>query len=284
MLSAWMRWLPNWQPSLMPPTPSAPAADVRWVEPALRHAGLAGLLQLPAGMTLLAPTDTALQDAGFQPRQASPEVLRRWLHGHLTQASPQEDGLVPLLDGSLLRRAEAGPGWTDAAGQRVQLLARPRMLQRLRVQPIDRPLAAASQTLWQRVVADPGLARLADALERCGLHQLLDGGERVTLLAPSDAGLDRAAARLGLGQLQLWQDVGRLRGLLLDHILPGRWSSSELPWPGLVRTQGGRELGLDALGRLRSGDLSLPLAAGSDLPCRNGVLHRLPEVLLPALH
>lgn len=281
MLNAWTHWLPRWQLSLMPPSPSAPPPSCDWLDTAMRQAGLGALLLAPPGTTLLAPTDAALEAAGQPVTQASPEALQRWLLGHLTLASPHEDGLLPLLNGSLLRRAEEGPGWVDADGHRVRLLGRPLMRQQLRVQPIDRPLAVATRTLWQRVSADPALTRLAGALARCGLDELLGCAGPFTLFAPSDAGLDRAAARLGLSPAALWQDADQLRTLLLRHIVPGRWTSAELPWPGRLRTLGDGELGLDALGRLRSGDLGLALARGSDQPCSNGLLHRLPEALLP---
>lgn len=284
MPNVWTHWLPRWHLSLMPPTPSAPPPSCDWLDAAVRHAGLSLLLQAPPGTTLLAPTDAALEAAGESLGQASPEGLQRWLLGHLTLASPQENGLLPLLNGSLLRRAEDGLGWLDASGQPVRMLGRPRMRQHLRVQPIDRPLAVATQTLWQRVSADPALTRLAGALARCGLDDLLACSGPFTLFAPSDAGLDRAAARLGLSPAALWQDREHLRALLLRHIVPGRWTSVELPWPGRLRTLGDGELRLDALGRLRSGDLGLPLARGSDQPCSNGLLHHLSEALLPPVY
>lgn len=281
MLTAWLSWLPAPRAALMPPSPSAPAPTCRWLEAALRQAELGALTQAPLGTTLLAPTDGALEAVGLRPADMSAEALQRWLLGHMTLASPQEDGLLPLLNGSMLRRAESGPGWVDAEGAELHLLGRPSQRQGLRVQAIDRPLAPATQTLWQRVSGDASLARMADALERCDLHHLLSCGGPFTLFAPSRAGLDRAAARLGLGSAALWQDTARLRALLLDHIVPGRWASSDLPWGGRLRTLGEHELGLEALGRLRSGDLSLPLLRGSDQPCANGLLHRLPEALLP---
>lgn len=281
MLTAWLSWLPAPRAALMPPSPAAPTPTCQWLEAALRQASLGALMQAPLGTTLLAPTDAALEAAGLRPADMSAEALQRWLLGHLTLASPQEDGLLPLLNGSVLRRAEPGAGWIDAEGGEVRLLGRPSQRQGLRVQAIDRPLSPASQTLWQRLTGDASLARLADALERCGLQPMLGSSGPFTLFAPTNAGLDRAAARLGLGPAALWQDTARLRALLLDHIVPGRWASSDLPWAGRLRTLGEHELGLEALGRLRSGDLSLPLLRGSDQPCANGLLHRLPEALLP---
>lgn len=266
--------------SRRPPPPVQASNGCLWLDGALRHAGLGALLQAPPGLTLLAPTDAALEAAGRQPAQDQPGALQRWLLGHLTLASPLDDGPLPLLDGGLLRRAGQGL-WLDAEGHPVGLVGRPWLCRNLRVQAIDRPLAAASRTLWQRVAADPALARFAEALERCGLRELLGCAGPFTLFAPSAAALDRAVARLGLNGAALWQDGARLRQWLLHHIVPGRWASSELPWPGRLRTLGEGELVLDALGLLRSGDLGLPLAPASDQPCSNGLLHRLSEALLP---
>ncbi|MBA4217885.1 MAG: fasciclin domain-containing protein [Roseateles sp.] len=274
-------WLPRSQCSLLPPSPAAPAPAARWLDTALSQARLPALLQAPAGITLLAPTDEAMQAAGLTPAGWEPQALQRWLLGHLTLARPRDAGVLPLLNGSLLRRAEQQAGWLDAEGRAVQLVGRPVMRQGLQLQHIDRALAAPCQTLWQRVAADPALTRLATALEQGGVHDWLGCSGPFTLFAPTGDALDHAAARLGLSAAALWRDGERLRELLLHHLVPGRWSSSELPWAGQLRTLAGSTLRLDAFGRLRSGDLAVPLARGSDQPCSNGLLHRLPEALLP---
>lgn len=283
MFNRWMSWLPSWRTTLMPPSPApaVPAPACQWLEAALRRASLGTLLHSPGGITLLAPTDAALDAAGLRPAEMPPASLQRWLASHLTLGSPRDDGLLPLLDGNLLRRAEQGAGWVDAQGRPVRLLGRPVLRRQLRVQPIDRALTGPVLTLWQQVSSDPRMSRLADATARCGLHHLLSCNGPFTLFAPDDAGLDRAAARLGWGSAALWHDIPRLRALVLGHIVPGRWASSDLPWAGRLRTLGDHDLHLQALGRIRSGDLSLPLARGSDQPCGNGLLHRLDEVLLP---
>lgn len=274
-------WLPRPQRPLMPPSPAAPAPTARWLAAALRQARLPALLQAPPGMTLLAPTDAALQAAGLEWGRWAPEALQRWLLGHLTPALHGDAGVLPLLDGSLLRRAEQAPGWVAADGAPVQLLGRPLQRQGLQVQLIDRPLAAPRSDLWSLIGADPALARLAAALEHGGVQALLGCSGPFTVFAPTGEALDHAAARLGLSPAALWRDGERLRELLLHHIVPGRWSSAELPWPGQLHTLAGGVLRLDALGRLHSGDLAVPLGRGSDQPGRNGVLHRLPEALLP---
>lgn len=274
-------WLPRPHAALMPPSPATPSPAARWLDDALRQAQLSALLQAPPGVTLLAPTDEALQAAGLTPAQWTAEQLQRWLLGHMTLATPRDAGVLPLLDGGLLRRAEQAAGWVDADGAAVHLAGRPVMRQGLQVQHIDRPLSAPRQTLWQRVVADAALARLAAALEHAGLQAWLGFSGPFTLFAPTGEALDHAAARLGLSPAALWRDADRLRDLLLHHIVPGRWASSELPWPGQLRTLAGGVLRLDAFGRLRSGDLAVPLGCGSDQPCSNGVLHRVPEALLP---
>lgn len=288
MLKLLSPWMPRWQSALMPPSPSAAAPACSWVAATLARADLGALRHAPAGTTLLAPTDDALARAGVAPADAEAVVLQRWLLGHLTLGSPRDDGLLPLLDGSLLRRAEGvapsstHAAWLDAAGHTVNLPGRPWWMGQLRVQPIDRVLSPAVHSVADAVAGDPSLSRLAEGLVRCGLAPILASSGPFTLLAPSNAALDRAAARLGLSAAGLWHDTERLRALLLRHVVPGRWSSAELPWPGRLRTLAEGELTLDAVGRVRSGDLGVPLAPGSDQPCTNGVLHRVPEVLLPA--
>lgn len=152
---------------------------------------------------------------------------------------------------------------------------------RPRLRRIDDPAQAVAPSLWHSVAGDPELARLAVAVERCGLRGQLEGGEPLTLFAPTNGGMDRAAARLGLGAGGLWRDPARLRTLLLHHLLPGIWPSRRLPWPEQPLSLAGRPLQLTALGLLRSGDLALALCEGCDRRCGNGLLHRVPEVLLP---
>lgn len=257
------------------PTPSA-----QWLAPVLAAAHLSSPSP-DGGLTLLAPSDDALAEAGLVPATLAPAELQRWLLRHLTLDDVGGGGSVQMLDGQLLLRDGAAPQWRDGAGRAVRPLGRPRLRAGIAVQLVDRALGPVTDSLRARIAAEPGLAGFAAALAHTGLDGLLDCSGPFTVLAPSDRGLARAAARLGRSPASLWADRDRLTDLLLHHLLPGRWSSSALPWNGALRTLAGERLHFSALGLLRSGDLLLPLAPGSDRCASNGVLHRLDEALLP---
>ena len=242
---------------------------------------LQALAHGPQRVTLFAPTDAALRQAGVSPQHLPPTVLQQWLLRHLTVLDDSTAAVLPMLDGSLLRR-DGTAGWRDASGQRVAELRAEAGPARLRLLWVDRSLQPASGSLWQQIAAEPGLGRFADALERTGLAPLLGCTGPFTVFAPSDAGLDRAAARLGLSRRALWTDTALLGRLLRQHIVPGRWASLELPWGGQLRSWADAPLRLTPLGQVCAGACTVqPLAAGSDQPCSNGVLHRLHDALLP---
>lgn len=232
-------------------------------------------------LTLLAPTTQALQAAQTEGPPLAEAALQRWLLRHLTLDDAASLGTLHMLDGQLLRRDDAGPQWRDAQGLAVRPLGRPQRRAGVTVQAVDRVLAPAPSTLWERLNAEPGLQRFAAALAHTGMDVWLRCNGPFTVLAPSDTAMDRAAARLGLGTASLWADRDRLGQLLSHHLLPGLWPSRALPWGDSLRTLSGGALHLSTLGLLASGDLRLPLAPLSDLSCRNGVLHRVGEALLP---
>jgi uncharacterized surface protein with fasciclin (FAS1) repeats len=273
-------------PGLLPQGPggatSAPLAVARqtpgWL--ALAMAQLQPFTVGPGPVTLFAPTDAALLQAGVSPHHLPAAAFQQWLMRHLTLLDSPTATVVRMLDGSLLRR-DAGKGWRDASGERVGELGGEAGAGSLRLQWVDRPLQPASASLWQQIAAEPGLGRFAEALQRTGLAPLLGCSGPFTVFAPSDAGLDRAAARLGLRQRALWADPARLGRVLRQHVVPGRWSSLDLPWGGQLRSWAEKPLRLTPLGQvLAGGCIVQALADGSDQPCSNGVLHRLHDALL----
>ncbi len=275
-------------PHLLPPgaggassTPAPGLPHDGWLEPVLRSAQLQSLTRSRTPMTLFAPTDAALQRAGLALDALCAEALQLWLMRHLTLLDSPSAAVVSMLDGSLLRR-DVGGRWRDASGALVREVQPEVGLGHLRVRRIDGPLRPATASLWHQIAADPALARFAEALDRTGLGPMLGCAGPFTVFAPSNAALDRAPARLGLRRLALWSDPARLGGLLRQHVVPGRWCSADLPWGGSLRNWAGASLHLTPLGHLRAGGcIAQALADGIDQPCRNGVLHRLHDALLP---
>lgn len=252
-----------------------------WLAPAMADAQLQSLANSRVPATLFAPTDAALRHAGVSPQALPPLVLQRWLMRHLTVLDSPAAAVVRMLDGSLLRR-DASASWLDASGEQVCELGPGPALGSLRVQLVDRPLEPASANLWQQIAVEPGLDCFAEALDRTGLAPLFRCAGPFTVFAPSNAGLERAAARLGLRRRALWTDPVRLGSLLRQHVVSGRWCSADLPWGGGLRTWADMPLQLTPLGQLQaSGCTAQALADGSDRPCINGVLHRLHDALLP---
>lgn len=254
--------------------------QVGWLAAVLERTGLA----LPAGcagrVTLLAPSDAAMASAGWSPDDASDAELHAWLLRHLTLEDAGRAPALPMLDGQWLHRQADGDGWRDAAGAAVQPCGAAGHVDGLQVIVIDRVLPPLTASLRERLAASPEHGCLDSALAATGLSALLDCAGPFTLFAPSDRALDRAAAHLGSGQA-LWADRAALTELLSRHVVSGRWLSQDLARQGRLRAVSGEHLVFNGLGQLRSGDLWLPLAPGSDAACRNGVLHRLDAALMP---
>lgn len=281
---AWLQWItPRVRMGLLASDGGGGAQpSAAWLQAALSAAGLQAPAGVCSGLTLLAPTDDALRQADVELPQHDRAALQAWLLRHLTLDDVRTAPVLAMLDGQLLHReSAAGMAWLDAAGQRLRLLGAPTLRQGIQVQAADRVLQPLHATLWDRIQGAPGLHRLTEALGSTGLSAWLGCEGPFTVFAPSDAGLERAAARLGMNPAALWSDRDALTALLSRHLVAGRWPSHLMPWGTSLRTLSGETLACNAFGRLVSGDLRLPLAPGSDRSCRNGVLHRLDEVLLP---
>lgn len=276
---------------------SEPRAD--WVARVWRAAGLAE--RACASMTLLAPSDEALHGLGLDLCSLPLPELQRWLMRHLVAGTGDLGEVIETLDGGLLHQhRQSSESWTDAAGLPLRCLGTTVSGLGLRVYVIDRPLEPAQTTLWGLLQQDPSLSAFTAALERTGLGALLDGPGAFTVFAPDNRAMESAAARLGkpghLGEFAPLSGLDELAhepaarralrrqpeplvALLMSHVVPGRWPGARLPWGGCLPTWAAAPLRLTPLGRLVSGERTLPLLGGSDRCATNGVLHRVSGLL-----
>lgn len=280
------------------PAPACAEADqelsINWLVQGLRSAGMSSLIEQGQGLSLLAPSDAALQrhlsasGLSFDALLADSRGLCQLLLEHLL-ASPlgSVEAVEPLplatLGRGLLRLAPGlpQPRLLDGHGGSARLRARGLRWGSLQVHIIDNVLSPPQHKLLDLLARSPQHSLLAEALQRSGLEPVLRAQGPFTLLAPENQGMERLAARMGLRQRSLMTDPALLADVLRHHLLAGCWPSHSLPWGSQARSLQGELIDFSALGLIGSHGSSQALLPGSDLSASNGVMHRLADALLP---
>lgn len=108
------------------------------------------------------------------------------------------------------------------------------------------------------------------------LDRTLRGPGPFTLLAPSDKAFERITTEDVGG---LMANKKRLREVLAYHVIEGKFSARDLAEKGSVKTLEGHELRVSSRGGSIYADKAL--IRYSDLPCTNGVIHILDDVIIP---
>lgn len=144
---------------------------------------------------------------------------------------------------------------------------------------------APSQDLAAVVGANPRLAQLTKA---AGMERVLSGKEPYTVLAPSEAALNKLPAGT-LDGLDQPEQKARLTALLRAHILPGTILAADLNravesggGKATIATMAGDPLTVsrdgDGFRVTTSGGQSARLT-GTEQPARNGVVYEIDSVL-----
>ena len=142
--------------------------------------------------------------------------------------------------------------------------------------------AAPSKDIVQLASSDPNLSTLVSAVKAAGLVSTLEGKGPFTVFAPTNA----AFAALPAGTLQaLLQpaDKARLTSILTYHVVPGAYTSSNLP-TGSVMTVDGAPVTVHSAGgtvTVTDGTGKTVQVTEADLRASNGVVHVINGVLLP---
>lgn len=132
-------------------------------------------------------------------------------------------------------------------------------------------------TLAGLAVANPDLSILVQAATRAGLVEVLAAPGDLTVFAPTNDAFVALLGKLGVASLDDI-DTDTLRGVLLDHVVPG-----ELDEVDLMERRGRRT---DTLGDLRLRFDRHPLTVNgvdivaTDVEGSNGTVHVIDEVLL----
>jgi uncharacterized surface protein with fasciclin (FAS1) repeats len=146
-----------------------------------------------------------------------------------------------------------------------------------------------TETTEVQVVAQPGtiaaaindgatFSILAKALKAADLEATLGTKGSYTIFAPTDEAFMKLKEGT-LDQLMLPQNKEKLRSLLLYHVIPGQFTSSDLK-DGEVTTANGEKIEVDVEigGKIEVEDKKV---AKADLVLSNGVMHSIGEVMVP---
>jgi uncharacterized surface protein with fasciclin (FAS1) repeats len=146
-----------------------------------------------------------------------------------------------------------------------------------------------TETTEVQVVAQPGtiaaaindgatFSILSKALKAADLEATLGTKGSYTIFAPTDEAFMKLKEGT-LDQLMLPQNKEKLRSLLLYHVIPGQFTSSDLK-DGEVTTANGEKIEVDVEigGKIEVEDKKV---AKADLVLSNGVMHSIGEVMVP---
>jgi uncharacterized surface protein with fasciclin (FAS1) repeats len=140
----------------------------------------------------------------------------------------------------------------------------------------------ASQNIVQIAASNPDLSTLVTAVKAAGLAGTLEGKGPFTVFAPTN----QAFAALPAGTLKTLLDPSNkseLTSILTYHVLPGSYTSSNLPM-GALKTVNGSDLTVSEGGGqvdITDGKGSVAHVTTANIKASNGVIHLISGVLIP---
>lgn len=142
--------------------------------------------------------------------------------------------------------------------------------------PSRTPRVVATNDILGNVLAAGRFQTFLEVIEAATLTGAFKGAGPFTVFAPTE----EAFAALGDGVLDaLLADKARLIGVVKSHVLMTRLSSGDVEACRARTMQGGELVLAVDDGRVTVGGAGIALA---DIECRNGVLHGIDAVLMPA--
>jgi uncharacterized surface protein with fasciclin (FAS1) repeats len=137
----------------------------------------------------------------------------------------------------------------------------------------------------QTAQATPEFSTLVQAVSAAGLAPTLQGVGPFTVFAPTNAAFAALLTELGVTLEQLVADQALLRSVLTYHVLPDLVAASQVPAGRAITTVQGGIFKIDPVNgglRITDGRNRTATITATDIAARNGVIHRIDRVLLPA--
>jgi uncharacterized surface protein with fasciclin (FAS1) repeats len=136
--------------------------------------------------------------------------------------------------------------------------------------------ARSSNTIASLVQDSENFSTLRAALEAADLIDVFKGSGPFTVFAPSD----EAFAKLGDEKIKsLLEDKAQLAEILKFHVVPKRFSASELEGIYALKALSGKNLEVNTEEGVKIAGVSVVKA---DIPADNGIVHVVESVLIPS--
>jgi uncharacterized surface protein with fasciclin (FAS1) repeats len=133
---------------------------------------------------------------------------------------------------------------------------------------------------------DPQFSILAEAVTAADLDATLNGPGPFTVFAPTNTAFAALLTELGVTKEQLLADKALLTAVLTYHVLPAEVPKAAVPVGKAITTvQGGIfkiEAGANGALTIQDGRNRIANIVATDVEARNGVVHVIDKVILPA--
>ncbi len=146
----------------------------------------------------------------------------------------------------------------------------------------QRTTDTSKQTIFKIASSNDDFSTLATAVKAAGLKKALNGKDKLTVFAPTDAAFAQVPADTLEGLLA---DEDALAGLLTYHVISGKVPSSKLMPTQTVTSLNGAEFTIN----VADGSASIVDGTGrtigittTDINAKNGVIHVIDAVMSPA--
>ena len=132
----------------------------------------------------------------------------------------------------------------------------------------------------ETAVAANYFSTLATALSAAGLLETLKGDGPFTVFAPTDAAFAKMPQQT-LDELLQPENKNRLAAILAYHVVPGKVTSNEVMASSSATTLQGQTVNISKKDGVKINQAKLII---TDVEARNGVIHIIDSVLMPAMN
>ena len=245
-------------------------------------------------LTVFAPTNAAfaalLTELGVSKAQllANKPLLIAVLSYHvlgqrvLRAEVPLGKAITPLSGGFFKIESSNGLQITDGRNRVTRILDTDLYASNGVVHLVDRVLLPADKDIVATAQALPDFSILVEAVVAAGLVETLQGPGPFTVFAPTHAAFAALLTELGVSKAGLLANKPLLTTVLTYHVLPARVLKAEVPVATTIKTVQGETFTVNASLQITDQKGRSSQITATDVFTRNGVIHVVDRVLLPA--